>query len=100
MNSKDNSILKVIKIIKNTFGDKIFKEVDYWDSKFSIGLQKENKLIYISTSAALGDEDFYFYECEDLVNDSEKIYTSAGSDNCNSQQLLNVIEKFFLVKRV
>ncbi len=100
MIQKDKSITNIVKIIKNTFGDRVFQEVDYWDNEFSLGLQKEDKVIYISTAATLENEDYYFYECERLVDDHEKIYISEGYDDCNKQQLLKVISDFFEIKQV
>jgi hypothetical protein len=93
--TKDINIAKVLKILKRAFGAKTFKEVDYWNDEFAIGLQKSNKLIYISTAAAAQDEDYYFYECELLVDDPDKVYISNGCDEGNTKDLLKTISDFF-----
>jgi hypothetical protein len=95
MTNKDKTITKFVQIIKNTFGEDAFEEKDYWHS-LAIGLQKNNKLIYISTEAC--EKDNYFYELEQLVDDPDRVYISKGVDEVPEDKLLEVISDFFEIK--
>lgn len=95
---KDKTITKIIDLINKTFGVKTFIIRDYWNQFNSIGLEKNKKLIFISTWHSLPDK--YFYECEILLDDPDKVYSSYSTeDNVSTERLLEVIENFFEIKK-
>jgi hypothetical protein len=99
MIKKDREIKRLIKFIDKIFGINVLEIKDYWESYDAIGLQRDNKLIYISTTRY--KKHGYFYECELLVDDPEIVYISQESEsNVSQEELLNVIEKFFEIKRI
>lgn len=62
-----------------------------------IALQKNNKLIYLSTYGAPKYE--CFYECE-LLTDGDEVYLFKGAGNVKLKKLLEVISEFFEIERV
>lgn len=94
MIKRDRSILKLLSAINRVFAKDVFTISGRWDSLCDIGLQKGNKLIYISTFGC--KKNHYFYECEEILENSDIPYKALGSDdNVTEEQLLEVISKFF-----
>jgi hypothetical protein len=91
MIEKNKQVRNLIKLVKNIFGKDIFTVVDYWDDEAAIGLQKDDKLIYV----CIYNKNGYFYETEILLDDPDKPYMVQDSENVSEEKLLEVISKFF-----
>lgn len=91
---KDKSIINFLRLINNQFGRNTFFLVDHWNIRDAIGLQKDNKLIFVEYFRL----NQFFYECELLVDDPEIVYISQGSDITSKEQLLEIMSKFFEIK--
>ncbi|MEY4463831.1 MAG: hypothetical protein RLZZ81_802 [Pseudomonadota bacterium] len=89
-------INKLLSTINKIFGNDSFIISSRWDSVCDVGLQRGNKLIYISTFGC--KKNCYFYECEILVNDPEEVYIVEDSDTALEEELLEIISKFFEIK--
>ena len=99
MIKKDKSIIRLIRLVNNAFGSDTLLIKDHWKIDLcAIGFQKDNRLIYISTTGC--PKNHYFYECENLLEDSDMPYIPEDSnDNVFEDQLLEVISKFLRVSR-
>ncbi|WP_342269581.1 hypothetical protein [Rickettsia endosymbiont of Orchestes rusci] len=95
MIEKNKQVKKLIKLVNNIFGNDIFTVVNYWCDESSIGLKKDNKLIYV----CIYNKNGYFYESEILLDDPEEPYIVQDSENVSEEQLLEVISKFFEIER-
>jgi hypothetical protein len=93
---KDKVIIKFLELVKNKFGINALSIVDYWNIYDAIGLQRNNKLIYVEHLKL----SHFFYECELLSDDPEIVYTvqSTGND-VTEEELLKIIDKFFEVPK-
>jgi hypothetical protein len=96
MIQKNREVIEIVELINSIFGNDVLRISDHWEEDLcAIGLQKENKLIYI----ACYERGYYFYECEILVDDPEIIYLPQYSENnISEQQLLKIISNFFNIK--
>ena len=92
---KHNSITNLVELICNKFGNNAPIIMDHWeDDLYAIGLEKNNKFIYISTYEL--EPNHYFYECEILSNDTEKPYlVHSTEDDITEKRLLEVMSRFF-----
>lgn len=98
MINKDKSILEVFQLIENTFGNDIFILRDYWGDDYSIGMEKDKKLMYIAVKEP--ECRLFFYECENLLENHNVPYASyAKEDNVAKERLLEVIQTFFQLDR-
>lgn len=70
---KDKTILNIIEILKLTFDFSLLKVVDNWPLDLcAIGLQKGNKLVYISTFNFVNKSEVkYDYDLE-IINESDE----------------------------
>jgi hypothetical protein len=97
MINKHKEIIKLVNLVNKAFGELAPKPNRDWDNFSRIGLQKDNKRIYI----AYYKKNDYFYECDLLVDDPDIVSISQENGNVSSkEELLNVIEKFFEIKRI
>lgn len=93
---KDNSINSLVSRYKSSINIPNVKIVDYWDGDLcSIGLERDNKLAYISTynylSTNVGRFDYDFEETT-----SDKIRIVIKSNRCVSEQeLFEDLRMFF-----
>lgn len=93
---KDKKITKFLKLVEEKFGNDKLSIVNYWSLYGTIGLTRENKLIYI---------DYYnksdcYYECEihSTEDTSGTDFKVCDSDNVTEKQLLEIISKFFEIE--
>ena len=98
MKDKHISIRKMINFVSEVFGEETFVVKDYQDDFYAIGLEKDKKLIYISSYKL--KPNHYFYECEILKDnydeDYDMPYVASGSeDNVSERRLLQVMKDFF-----
>lgn len=94
---RNKQINKLLNTINNMFGSDNFLISSRWDSVCDIGLQKGNKLIYISTFGC--KKNCYFYESEILINDPKEVYIVQNNEtNVPEENLLEIISKFFEIK--
>ena len=94
MIKKSKEIIDFIKLVNITFGSLAPVINDHWEGDlYAIGLQKDNKLIYV----AFYNKNDYFYECELLTNDSGNSYVVQESNNATEEELLTIISKFFKI---
>lgn len=60
---KVKEIKQFVSLVDSIFGKEAFTRADHWEGDLTaIGLQKDNKLIYVSCYS----KSDYFYECEIL----------------------------------
>ncbi|WP_341755624.1 hypothetical protein [Candidatus Tisiphia endosymbiont of Ptychoptera albimana] len=95
MIKKEEGIIKLLNLVNDIFGNDAPVINDHWEGDLcAIGLQKDNKLIYVSITGCAKNQ--YFYECELLVDDPEEVYIAQDSeDNVTEERLLEVMSKFF-----
>ena len=96
--TKHHSITNLVELIFNKFGSNAPIIMDHWEGDlYAIGLEKNNKLIYISTYEL--KPNHYFYECEILTNDTQKPYlVDSTEDDITEERLLKVMSKFFEIE--
>ncbi|QNR25597.1 hypothetical protein [Croceimicrobium hydrocarbonivorans] len=95
---KDKTILDLLERLKSSLDLTALKVVDHWPSDLcAIGLQKENRLIYISTfNFANREKPGYDYDLE-LINrlDETNIYILKKGREASEDELINEIKAFF-----
>ena len=100
LNLLDARIIQIVKYIQVNFSQDFFKIVDYWDGDLcAIGLQHEDKLIYISTYLMRSDENgaiTYYSEFEliDLATLETKAQVNTFT-MITKEKLLIEIKSFF-----
>ena len=93
--NKDEPLMNFLKLVNNKFGENTFHIIDHWNIYEAIGLQKNNKLIYIEHLKL----NNFFYECELLLDDPEEVYIVYSTDfNVTAEELLEIMSKFFEIK--
>ena len=99
MTNKNRAIIRIIKLVNKVFGVNAPQPNDDYSPFDDIGLQKGDKVIYINTSSY--KKFGYYYSCDVLDNDPEIILRSLYDGQTSSkEELLQIIEKFFEIKRV
>ncbi|WP_158960983.1 hypothetical protein [Myroides fluvii] len=94
---KDITILDFIERLRLKINFNAIKIVDFWESDLcSIGIMKENKLIYISTFNYVNDKKLmYDFDLEILdKNDNEKINVVKEGRNIGEEELIHEIKIF------
>lgn len=88
LRNKDKSIIYIYQEIVKKVGESYFEIVDYWDGdKLALGLQKNDKLIYISTWA---NKKGKLHE----KNEDLKYYLSLEVLDMNKPNELGICENF------
>jgi len=95
---KQKEIIELVNLVNYTFGNDAPTINDHWETDLcAIGLQKNDKLIYI---AAYAHND-YFYECELLVDDPDVIYIAQDTENnVSKERILEVISDYFRIRPI
>lgn len=94
---KDITILDFIERLRLRINFNAIKIVDFWESDLcSIGIMKENKLIYISTFNYVNDEKLmYDFDLEILdKDDNENINVVKEGRNIGEEELIHEIKIF------
>ncbi|MCS4238492.1 hypothetical protein M2306_001388 [Myroides gitamensis] len=94
---KDITILDFIERLRLRINFNAIKIVDFWESDLcSIGIMKENKLIYISTFNYVDDEKLmYDFDLEILdKDDNENINVVKEGRNIGEEELMHEIKIF------
>lgn len=94
---KDITILDFIERLRLKINFNAIKIVDFWESDLcSIGIMKENKLIYISTFNYVNDKKLmYDFDLEILdKDDNEKINVVKEGRNIGEEELIHEIKVF------
>lgn len=94
---KDITILNFIERLRFRINFSAIKIVDFWESDLcSIGIMKENKLIYISTFNYVDDEKLmYDFDLEILdKDDNENINVVKEGRNIGEEELMHEIKIF------
>lgn len=92
---KDKTILDLIQKLKSNLDFNLLEIVDYWPSDLcAIGLQKGNKLVYISTFNSLHkDEVKYDYDLE-LYDKKDDVVIIKEGREITEKELIKEIKKF------
>ena len=92
---KDKTILDLIQKLKSKLDFNLLEIVDYWPSDLcAIGLQKGNKLVYISSFNSLHkDEVKYDYDLE-LYDKKDDVVIIKEGREITEKELIKEIKKF------
>ncbi len=97
LQNKDKSIIYIYNHIHNLFMGNFYIS-DIWDGdNFALGLQKGNKLIYISTWDQKSNTQYsgYYSEFELLNEDGSTKEVERALDNVSREELIKNIKEFF-----
>jgi hypothetical protein len=95
---KHKAIIKIIKLIDKVFGIEAPRPNNDWTIFDAIGLEKGNKIIYLDVCAY--KKFGYYYSCDIIIDDPDDIRMAYDGQTSDEEELLQIIEKFFEIKRV
>jgi hypothetical protein len=94
---KDKSITELIKLLKSKLEIE-FKVVDHWDADlFAIGIQYENKMVYISTDVdSIRKQKTYDIDFEILSDKIEDYFVIFKGRRIEESEMVHDVRRFLL----
>lgn len=93
--NKHFTIIYILNTLKEKLDFDSIEITDYWDGDLmAIGLQKDNRVVYIST-VNIDETGFYYYEFELVDKNNETLFVLKREENVEESKMVEAVQLFF-----